>query len=179
MTRYFYLCFLSSPSSPLLTTFPSSFFFPFFPFFFSLLFSFFSELVLLEMAASNRSIMVGGKKKMITIDVHGEEDEEEQRSGNVSRVKTIELRGPRAREMYRKERVKYVVAPRHHRAMHTLYMHNPSFGPSVRLCRRWLHSMMLSDAYEHEVSSFFLCCWMLCGDALWMLCGMLCGMPRP
>ena len=125
------------------------------------------------MAASNRSIMVGGKKKMITIDVHGEEDEEEQRSGNVSRVKTIELRGPRAREMYRKERVKYVVAPRHHRAMHTLYMHNPSFGPSVRLCRRWLHSMMLSDAYEHEVSSFFLCCWMLCGDALWMLCGML------
>ena len=116
------------------------------------------------MAASNRSIMVGGKKKMITIDVHGDNEEEEdeqrsgRRSGNVSRVKTIELRGPRAREMFRKERVEYVVAPRHHRAMHTLYMHNPSFGPSVRLCRRWLHSMMLSDAYEHEVSYFFFIC---------------------
>ena len=64
--------------------------------------------------------------------------------------KLIELKGPRARARLWSDRKRIVVLPAHHQAMHALHMHNTSFGPACRLCKRWLHAMMLSDAFEPE-----------------------------
>ena len=99
------------------------------------------ELILLNLAVSNETIVVGGKRKRITMNIGKKLGDE---------GKTIELRGPRARALHRTATSTCVSRPAHHKAIHTLHMTNSSYGATVRLCKKWLHTMMLSDAYTHE-----------------------------
>jgi len=70
---------------------------------------------------------------------------------------------------YRQARIQYVVAPYHHRSMHKLHMHNHSFGATVRLCKQWMHSMMLSGTQNSRVCIFSWCC-STCNVLLSMFC---------
>lgn len=40
--------------------------------------------------------------------------------------------------------------PVHASAMHSFYMKYPSYGPTVRICLRWLHAHMFSDHFTLE-----------------------------
>ena len=100
------------------------------------------ELDLVRMAARGEPIIVSGRRKIIQVEVHDRI--------NYTTGKLIELKGPRARQMLRDIRGRTIVRPAHHAAMHALHMYNTSFGPAVRLVKKWLHRMMLSQAFLPE-----------------------------
>eukprot|EP00949_MAST-11_sp_MAST-11-sp1_P005117 g5117.t1 len=93
---------------------------------------------LMNMAVSKKPLIIAGKRKRVTIPSEGGRYDEEGVDGQY------------AAAILAKHLRNVVIRPAHVASMRALHMRNTAYGPTVRLAKRWIASMMLSTAFEPE-----------------------------